>query len=398
MSSINRHATRRASERVRLRRDLPLIIAAVAFLSSGLSAQKIEIDTSACAAAFRVLKAMNGGAPRETVSAMLDAVLDSRPYQVMFRHYNRFWRPNHLPRDVFKRMILSLRFEDAYARGENERADKMLATWRRFYEDLPLFERNLRQLEKANLPKLVRGAVRYAQSWLPPGWRIPDFYLCIHPDGGSPGFALPGEQGFDFFQVPRSAAGDMEWDKLLGTISHECHHLGMKLTSPSPLSPADKVAFQFLTYFVGEGTATKFISKAPGGSVPVVTSVKFPTAFTGDLLAAWKDQTSRERQIFERLVTTFDKACAGEMTATDLEKETGDWFGGLVGPAYFAGAELFGAIYFAFGKKGVFAAMEDPRRLFDLYDRAIDKKPRLLSGCPRIPTKTVEQALAIGRS
>ena len=65
-----------------------------------------------------------------------------------------------------------------------------------------------------------------------------------------------------------------------------------------------------------------------------------------------------------------------------------------MGPAYFAGAELFGAIYFAFGKQGVFAAMEDPRKLFDLYNRAIDKEPRLLSGCPRIPTKTVERALA----
>jgi hypothetical protein len=88
----------------------------------------------------------------------------------------------------------------------------------------------------------------------------------------------------------------------------------------------------------------------------------------------------------------------GQMTAADLEKETGDWFGGLVGPAYFAGAELFGAIYFAFGKQGVFAAMEDPRKIFELYDRAIVKKPRLLSGCPRIPTKTVDRALAIGRS
>jgi hypothetical protein len=260
-----------------------------------------------------------------------------------------------------------------------------------------LFARNVRQVVRADLQKLVRGGVRYAQSWLPPGWKIPDFYLCIHPDGGSPGFALPGEQGFDFFQVPRNAAGDIEWSRLVGTISHECHHLGMRTILPPSLSPADEVAFRFLTFFVGEGTATKFISKAPGGCVPAVAAVKYPTPFSGELLAAWKEHTANENQVFERLVATFDKAAAGEMNASDLDKEVPRWVGGLVGPAYFAGAELFGAIYAAFGKPGVFAAIEDPRTIFDSYNKAIDKEPRLLGSCPRIPAKTVELALAIGR-
>jgi hypothetical protein len=32
-------------------------------------------------------KSMHDGAPKEKVSAMLDTLLDTRPYQVMFKHY-----------------------------------------------------------------------------------------------------------------------------------------------------------------------------------------------------------------------------------------------------------------------------------------------------------------------
>src|SRR6185369_12968164 len=116
-----------------------------------------------------------GGANVDVVSKKLDALLATQPYEVMFAHYNRPWRPNHLPRDVFKRMILSLQFDGAYTPGENERADTTRARWLKFYPDLAIYEKQLRQLETADLPKLIENGVAYAQTWLPPGWTIPDF-------------------------------------------------------------------------------------------------------------------------------------------------------------------------------------------------------------------------------
>ena len=81
------------------------------------AAQRATIDASAPAAMCRVLVAMHDGASETRAEAMLDSVLDTRAYTIMFHHYNRVWRPNHLPRSVFRDMIPSLAFPARYSAG-----------------------------------------------------------------------------------------------------------------------------------------------------------------------------------------------------------------------------------------------------------------------------------------
>ena len=57
---------------------------------------------------------------------------------------------------------------------------------------------------------------------------------------------------------------------------------------------------------------------------------------------------------------------------------------------------MFGAIFLAFGKKGVFTAMQDPRKLFGLYNSALDARPDALKRCVRVPDASVKKALDIG--
>ncbi len=380
-------------------RHPPRIGAGLSGHESSPAAPKVDVDVSACRAMFNILKAMSQGAPREKISSMLDAVLATHPFRIMFKHYNRPWRPNHLPEPVFKRMIMSLRFGEEYAAGENERADAMLLRWREFYGDLPLYEKNLLQLEKTDLRRLIGEGVTYAQGWLPPGWGIPDFEFTVIPNGGSSAFAIDGAQGYDFFQLPRDASGSIEWDRLLGTIAHESHHLGNRPPSPGLMAPADSVAFKVMSLCVGEGTATEFISGTPGGLVPPVPGLKYHI-FKGDakLAAAWDALVPEEPAMFERLIALLDRASSGALSDEDLQAEiSAYWLNGFIGRAYFLGSELFGAIYHAFGKESVFAAMCDPRKLFELYDQALDAKPKMLGRCFRIPESAVKRALAIGR-
>jgi len=368
--------------------------------ASSSAAPKVDVDVSACRAVFNILKAMSQGAPREKISSRLDAVLATHPFRIMFKHYNRSWRPNHLPETVFKRMIMSLRFEGEYSPGENERADAMLVRWREFYDDLPLYEKTLLQLEEADLRRLIGEGATYAQSWLPPGWSIPDFEFSVIPNGGSPAFVIDGAQGNDFFQLPRDASGSIEWDRLLGTIAHESHHLGNRPPDPGPMAPADSVAFKVMSLCVGEGTATEFISGAPGGLVPPVPGLRYQI-FKGDakLSAAWDALVPEEPAMFEHLIALLDKASSGALSDDDLQAEiSAYWLNGFIGRAYFLGSELFGAIYHAFGKEGVFSAMRDPRKLFELYSQALDAKPEMLGRCFRIPESAVKRALAIGRA
>jgi hypothetical protein len=195
----------------------------IAVVSVPMAAQDAKVDLSACRGMYSVLKAMEDGTPRETVSIMLDTLLDTPSYQVLFRHYNRSWRPNHLPKVVFKRMILSLRFGGVYSPGENERADAMRVRWTKFYPDLSSYESQLAQLEGANLPELIKDGVRYAQGWLPPGWTIPDFSLPVIPNGGSPAFTIEDVQGYDFLQLSQGRPGQLDLNWFMGTVAHESH-------------------------------------------------------------------------------------------------------------------------------------------------------------------------------
>ncbi len=368
------------------------------FFSRLSIAQDIEVDISGCSAMLNVLTAMKNGASKQEVSSMLDSVLQTRPYQAMFKHYNRSWRPNHLPISVFKQMILSLQFDGVYSRGGNERAGQMLPFWIKFYTNLDLFRQNVHQLDNTNFKTLIDGAVAYAQTWLPPEWHIPDFYVPIHPNGGSRAFVIDTIQGYDFFQFPRDSSGHIKWNELISTISHESHHLGIKTIYPAIMTSSDSVAYRFLSLFIGEGTATKFINDYPGGCVPVIDQSRRDTSFyKGEIGKWWQKYTSDEPDLFTRLITTFERAYSGELSPTELQTEISQfWLNGYVSPVYFVGSELFGAVYHGFGKEGAFTAMRDLRKLFLLYDNAIKNNPNILGRCNVIPDSTVQHALAIG--
>lgn len=372
-----------------------LFVCILCIFSLPLTAQEVEVDVSACRGMYAVLGAMRQGAPKEKVASMLDILLDTRPYQVMFKHYNRSWRPNHLPKPVFKRMILSLRFEEEYSPGENERADAMRARWTKYYPNLALYESQLRQLEAADLRKLINDGVRYAQDWLPPEWKIPNLYFPVIPNGGSPAFTIEGAQGYDFLQLEQVRPGEIDMNWLVGTVAHESHHLGMRSNMPAGLSPADAMAYRVVTLCIAEGMATYFISGSPAGRAPAFPDARFH--FTADLAKAWNDHVAQEEEIVQHQAALLDRAVAGGLTEDAFNTELrGYWLNGAVGRAYVLGSDMLGAIYAAFGKARILSAIQDPRRLFQLYNAALDAKPDVLKRCVRIPDKTVQQALTIG--
>ena len=373
-----------------------ILVLAALVVAPCARAARVSVDIGACRDVYSLLVAMHAGAPRDNVKAALDKLLDTPGYRVMFRHYNRSWRPHHLPPDVFERMILSLEFPAEYRVGDNTRADSMLVRWRAAYDDLPRYERRLRRLEAAHIPALVERGVRYAQGWLPKGWTIPDFPLIVQPQGGSPAFAIDGAQGYDFLQLPDAANGDLDVEWLVGTIAHESNHLGMRSASLPLAAASDSMALKVVSLCVAEGVANAFISGAPAGLGPAVPNVPFHV-MTPALEAAWTARVAEEPQMFARIADLLDRASRGSLTEDELDADLrGYWFEGSIGRGYVLGSEIFAAIHLAFGKRGVLRAIEDPRRLFQLYDAALDKRPDALGRCVRVPAASVAQALAIG--
>jgi Putative zinc dependent peptidase (DUF5700) len=377
--------------------DRLFLACALCVFSLPLGTQEVEVDISACRGMYAVLKSMHDGAPKEKVSARLNTLLDTRPYQVMFKHYNRSWRPNHLPKAVFKQMILSLRFPEEYSAGENERADEMRTLWTKYYPDLSLYESQLRQLEAADLHKLINDGARFAQSWLPPEWKIPNFYFAVIPNGGSDAFSIEGAQGYDFLQLAEGRPGEIDFNSLVGTVAHESHHLGIRLDPPAGLSAADARAYRVVTLSIAEGAATYFISGSPAGRAPAFPDAQFHLS-APDVTQAWDEWVGQEKDLVQHQAALLDRAVAGSLTDDAFNTELRDyWLNGALGRAYVLGSEMFGAIYAAFGKAGALSAMQNPRKLFQMYNKALDAKPDVLKRCVRIPDRTVKQALSIGR-
>jgi hypothetical protein len=218
----------------------------------------------------------------------------------------------------------------------------------------------------------------------------------VIPNGGSPAFSIDGAQGYDFFQLPEEASGKIDIERLVGTIAHESHHLGMQAATPDSLTPAEMMAYRVVSLAVAEGAATKFVSGSPAGCVPAIAEVRFNT-LKPELTKSWNAHVANEAELVQHQVALLDRALAGELTEEAFNADLRDyWLSGKIGRAYVLGGEMFGAIYFAFGKEKVFLAMKDPRRLFALYNAALDAKPAALARCVRVPEQAVKQALAIG--
>lgn len=218
------------------------------------------------------------------------------------------------------------------------------------------------------------------------------------PNGGSPAFSIEGAQGYDFLQLAQVRPGEIDLNWLVGTVAHESHHLGMKSAIPAGLAPADAMAYQVVALCIPEGSATYFISGSPVGRVPAFPDARFHI-FTDDLTKAWNGLVGQEEEMMQHQTALLDRAVAGGLTQDAFDAEMRDyWFNGSIGRAYILGSDMLGAIYTAFGKEGVFTVLRDPRRMYAMYNSALDAKPDVLKRCVRIPDRAVKQALAIGSS
>jgi hypothetical protein len=353
--------------------------------------QKVSVDLSSCSAMMNIIDDLRKGQSKNEVSKHLDSILNTRPMVVMFKHYNRPYRPDHLPKDVFKRMILSLRYPEEYKLGEKERADQMLDYWKLFYERPDFYRKSVIQLQQADLEYLINKAVQYAQNWLPLTMKIPGFDFYIIPNGGSGAFAIDSSQGHDFFQLPRdSVTGLVKLNQLIANIAHESHHLGINIDYPGNLSKQDSLAFRFLSVFIAEGTATKFVDNAPGGFVPTINK-KHAINFENQTYTLWKHYTVIEDSLFNELFKTFDKIYTGSFSEDSINYSIRTYWlsGAIKGPAYFVGSELYGAVYYSYGRKGLFEAMTNPAKLFQMYNYSIERTAKLKK-CIPVPEDLIE--------
>jgi len=376
-----------------------LVFTCCLFLALASYGQKVTVDISSSRDMVQLLKDMRNGTAQSEIETRLDSILNTRPYQFMFQHYNRSWRPNTLPKDVFKRMVLSLNWPALYKPGENTVADYMKDLWTAFYSALPLYEKRLSQLSHPRFNHYIRLGVAGAQQWLPHNMKVPDFYLAVLPVGRSNAFVFNGSQGYDLLQLPVDAKGNIRFGELVGDIAHESHHLGLKLPAPPKGTAKDSLLFDYLKIFIPEGSATKFVDNFPGGHTPAVNRKKGYNT-TPEIDSLWKAYTASGSSFFDTMIIQMEGIAAGNITRDSFHILLGTYWlnGATKPPLYFWGAELMGVIYSGLGKAAVFEVMNDPRKLLAYYNEALQKKPSLQARFSPFPENLVAISKGIGGS
>lgn len=352
--------------------------------------QNVKVSYSSCQDVLDLLKMMKNRSVKSQVEKKIDKLLSHKDYKVVFSFYkNNF--SNNINKNIFKKMILSLRWPDEYRRGENHTADQMLVLWSRVYNNLPHLQHKINQLEKINLKALIKASVRRANQWLPPGMKAKTFNFIVTADGKTPGYQINSSQVYDIFQIPINQLGNIDKDLFSEIIAHESHHSGLKLRHTNK-SEKHHLLSQFFSYFITEGTATKLVNNVYGKFVERINSnkpVPYFKAIPGiNIEREWKKMFSEEPEMFSKFFNTAIKILDGSYKYNDIQKELNKyWIAPGSAKYYLIGSELIGAIYFGFGKNGCFDVMKDPIQLITLYNSSIKKNRYKLKNCPKVPKK-----------
>lgn len=357
---------------------------------------EVVVEQASAMVAFLGRMADGGGSAGE-----LDQILAGPSYQAMFRHYNRSWRPDHLPPSAFRDMILG-----ALAGGappENDRASQMRPRWDAAVSDIQRLSRDVRAIEALVDRGLVEDALAQAERWLPPGQAIPVQRVHLLLDGGSFPWAHEGNVGVDLLQLPRTAhdAG-IDLEALGPMLAHEFHHIGLAAAwgtaETGALTDEESLALRFLRFLAGEGAAMKFVNNAPGGRAPALSTRATPD-FGEAMQADWAVYRREETALWASAQDLLLRILEGQATAQDMAAEMREyWLPGpprVLGRNYYVGAELLGAVYHYAGWDAAARLMTDPRCLLTAFDEARSGLPAF-DGFPEVDPELAARLCAMG--
>jgi len=350
--------------------------------------QSVKVSTSANQELLDLLKYMKNKAIESQVSKKVDKLLSHKDYSVMFSFYKNN-SAESLTKTEFKNMIMSLSWPKYYQKGRNRTIDRMLPMWQRVYNNLSHLQQKINKLKRIGLLGLIKRSVSKANKWLPPGMKAKTFRFLILADGLSPAYKMGNYQVYDIFQIPIDRKGDID-KKLFGEIiAHESHHSGIA-DRYKKYSGKEYLLTQFLSIFVIEGSATKFVNNVYGKYVEQLDKRKkiyYFQAIPGlNLERAWRSMFSEEDYMFNRFFSTIRKIMDGSYKANDIKNELRNyWMATGSSRYYLLGSEMMGAVYFGYGKNGCFEVMKDYNKLISLYGKSVNKNRYKLKNCPKVP-------------
>ncbi len=231
--------------------------------------------------------------------------------------------------------------------------------WTLALNNLAQLKRDVATLKQMNLTDT---AAALAARYLPQNAQLrADFYIVLF--GGSSAYSVGGENGFDMLQMPRNEDGSLDIEDALQTFAHELHHTGFASLNGSIVSDSTKL----VGILAAEGAPTHFIDGFPARANIYAQS---RDKVQNDVARDWYKHQKRLPELYAEAALDIERNLTGETTTGELFST---WMGGIKGPAYVLGADMYATIDRYLGLDSAKAVIGDCRKLLTIYNAAARK-------------------------
>jgi len=340
-----------------------LVLVACSGQKTANPAEHVSIDYKMTDEALDWLQLIRDGADNNEIREyFMTHVAPTEGCQSIVHHWERFMEWDS---DKFLTFVLEglgkiecdgpLENADGSLTGLGRR--RMLWTWA--LENFDQLKRDVATLKQMHLTDT---AAALAARYLPQNAQLKaDFYIVLF--GGSSAYSVGGENGFDMLQMPRSEDGSLDVEDALRTFAHELHHTGFAWLNDSIVSDNTKL----VGILAAEGAPTYFIDGFPARADIYARS---HDKLQSDVARDWRKHQKRLPELYAQAALDIERNFTGEATIGELFDT---WMGGIKGPAYVLGADMYAIIDRYLGLDSAKAVIGDYRKLLTIYNAAARK-------------------------
>ena len=337
-----------------------LVLVACSDRRAANPAEYVSIDYKMAGEALDWLQLIKDGAGDEEIREyFMTHVASTQGCQSIVHHWARFMEWDS---DKFLTFVLEGlgRIEGD---GPLENADGSLTAlgkrrmlWTSALENLDQLKRDVASLKQM---QLTDTAAALAARYLPHNAQLKaNFYIVLF--GGSSAYSVGGENGFDMLQMPRNDDNSLDVEDALRTFAHELHHTGFGSLVDSTVSDNTSL----VGILAAEGAPTYFIDGFPGRADIYARS---QNKVQNDVARDWHKHQERLPELYAQAALDIERNSTGEAPVDEL---FGNWMGGIKGPAYVLGADMYATIDRYLGLDSAKVIIGDYRKLLTIYNAA----------------------------
>ncbi|MFO7866230.1 MAG: DUF5700 domain-containing putative Zn-dependent protease [Candidatus Aminicenantes bacterium] len=327
----------------------------------------VTVDYRMAEKAIQWLEYINTGPDLEEIKRrFLEEVAPTEGCRVIIRHWERF---REWDEEIFLTFILEaldkistdepLENED----GSPTSFGMRRKLWMYALNNTGKLREDLNQLKQAEVRDK---ALKLARQYLPDDADVSNrFYVVLF--GASSAFSVGEENGFDLLQLPKTSAGQVYVENVIETFAHEMHHSGFSNAADKHMTDVEnKDRIMLVGILAAEGMPTHFINRIRENLDVLKSS---GNEMHRMLAAQWEENLDRLPELYKEAEKDILLNMEGEIGQQEIFKK---WMGGLQGPAYVLGSDMFDVIEKHLGLKEAKKIAQDYRRFLSIYNRAAE--------------------------